>query len=306
MTGKENVQLRESIIRTLLYSDIFNYPLTAVEVYTKLGTNHTNTVEVQNELENLRQEGVVFKSENFFSIQDQPDLAEKRLNGNLKAAQIMPFAIRRAQLIYQFPFVRAVMISGSLSKNFMDDKSDLDYFVVTKPGRLWIARSSMALFKRVFLKNSHRFFCVNYFIDSDHLHIEEQNIFTASELSTLIPVCGHGLYHQLIGANHWLTSFFPNFNEKTNQSDHARTSFIKRMLEGVLQIAASSIDNFLMRIAANRWKRQFGKKFSKQDFDIAFKTSKHVSKNHPRHFQKSVTALYEQKVNSYFERVPQS
>lgn len=304
--GIQDGQLKSSILKALLYSDIFRYPLTAGEIYSRLSTNHTNISEVQNELDELSKQGIVFSTHNFFSVKNDPGLAERRLLGNRRAEEIMPFAIRRAQMIYQFPFVRAVSISGSLSKNFMDEKSDLDYFVVTTPGRLWIARASMALYKRIFFRNSHRYFCANYFIDSQNLRIEEQNIFTASELSTLIPVCGQHIYHRLIAENKWLVNFYPNFKQHSDSEEYGKASWLKKFSEGLLSLVATPLDNWLLRQALRRWKRQFGSHFTEQDFAVAFKSGKHVSKNHPNHFQKSVTDLYEQKVTTYFQQVHQS
>ena len=102
-------------------------------------------------------------------------------------------ALRNARLIFHFPFTRAIMISGSLSKNYADEASDVDYFIIVKPGRLWIARTLLIIYKRIFLMNSKKYFCVNYFIDEDHLEIEEKNLFTAVELTTLIPIHGFTL-----------------------------------------------------------------------------------------------------------------
>ena len=46
----------------------------------------------------------------------------------------------------------------------------------------------------------------NYFVDSQHLEIEEKNIFTATELATLIPACNKEIYNTLIDTNSWMKS----------------------------------------------------------------------------------------------------
>jgi hypothetical protein len=100
---------------------------------------------------------------------------------------------------------------GLMAKGYMDEKSDLDFFVVTAPGRLWIARTILVMYKRLFLFNSHKYFCVNYFVDEVHLEIEEKNLFTSTELATVIPLSGATLYGNLMQANPWLRLFFPNY-----------------------------------------------------------------------------------------------
>lgn len=306
MKAGSHIVLRESVLKTLLYSDIFNYPLTAGEVYEKLPTNHTSVEEVSGMLEQLKSEGLIFGYRNFFSTQNKPELADRRVNGNAKADAMMPIAINRAATIYRFPFVQAVMISGSLSKHYMDEKSDLDYFVVTKPGRLWIARGAMALYKRLFLNNSHKQFCVNYFVDTEHLEIEEKNIFTAMELATLLPVCGLDHYRKLMASNRWLSDFLPNHTVSDNTKDYRPPVRLKQAWEVILSIIATPLDTFLMKVASTRWKLQFGKVFAPEDFNIAFKTRKYVSKNHPNHFQKRITELYQERVSRFMSKVHQS
>ena len=40
-------------------------------------------------------------------------------------------------------------------------------------------------------------FCINYFVDSENLEIQEKNIFTATELVTLLPTFGREMYENL-------------------------------------------------------------------------------------------------------------
>ncbi len=48
------------------------------------------------------------------------------------AEEIMPKALKRAQLIMSFPYVESVSISGALAKNYYDDDGDIDFFIITK------------------------------------------------------------------------------------------------------------------------------------------------------------------------------
>jgi hypothetical protein len=92
-----------------------------------------------------------------------------------------------------------------LSKNFADERADIDYFVVTKANRLWIARTLMHLFKKLtFLVGKQHYFCMNYFVDEEALTIQEKNLFTAVEVATLIPVCGNGSMESFLRQMHGL------------------------------------------------------------------------------------------------------
>jgi hypothetical protein len=112
--------------------------------------------------------------------------------------------------IMSFPFVESVNISGALSKNFIDDDGDIDFFIITAPNKLWIARTLLIAYKKIVLFNSKKYFCVNYFISTNHLEIDEQNKFTATELVTLIPVYGEKAYTNFVTKNKWVETIFPN------------------------------------------------------------------------------------------------
>jgi hypothetical protein len=299
--GSSERSLSDSILKTLIYYDIFSYPLTPDEVFQFLPTNGVTKEDVNKELISLTRQSVIFNSGRFYSIQNNPALSTRRQKGNALAMHKMDKARQRARLIGRFPFIRSVMISGSLSKGFMDEKSDIDFFIVTEAGRLWIARTLLVAFKRVFLRNSHKYFCVNYFIDSMHLEIEEKNIFTATELATLIPMVNAEIYKDLVSCNRWLKSFFPNYSARSTAgiSDYKETT-LKRFLESILNsFSGKRLEEYFKAMTYNRWKKLHQKNLPASDFDIAFKTNDHTSKGHPQNFQRKVIELYQRKIANF-------
>jgi hypothetical protein len=297
-------QLESSIAMALLYSDIFSYPLTACEIFQRLSTQHESVADVEDVLRSMKSEGLVFQFDEYFSIRDERALAQRRNRGNERARSVLPRALKRGRLLFSFPFIRAVMISGSLSKNYMDEDSDVDFFVITEPGRLWVSRLFVALFKRIFLLNSHRYFCVNYYIDHQDLEIEEKNIFTATELATLIPVSGTGYYSKLIEKNQWIREFFPNHSCVPAGERPEAPSIFKRITERLIDPFGDWLDSWTFRMASRRYRKRYGNKFSEEEFNVAFKSRKGVSKNHDRHFQKHVTELFNSKVSEFAKQHP--
>jgi hypothetical protein len=297
--------VEEKIILTLIYYDIFNYPLKAAEVFRFLGTNHVTEEVIEKELVNLRKRGLVFQFGHFFSIQNNEHNALKRMRGNDLAEKLQPIAQRQARLIARFPFVRGVMASGSFSKGYMDQKSDLDFFIITEPRRLWIARTLLVFYKRLFLFNSHKYFCVNYFVDSEHLMIEEKNLFTATELATLIPLSGASLYLRLQQANAWIKHMFPNYGPRpVNGVEESARGWFKGLFEKLINLVApTQLERFFQYITLRRWLKRYGNNLSAADFHIAFKTKDYVSKNHPNHYQKKIERLYADKVSAFQARL---
>lgn len=293
--------LTRSILKTVLYSDLFRYPLTPEEIFQRMETNHVTQQDVDQELDSLVKAGILFRSERLHAIQNDPQLFDNRKAGNHLALKMMPRATKRAQLIYQFPFVRAVLISGSLSKNYANSESDVDFFIVTTQGRLWITRTLLAFFQKIFLLNSRKYFCINYLVDESDLEIEERNIFTATELATLIPICGCDAYMALMRANSWVHQFLPNFHASSKPSTKDRGGLVKKSIEWVLSFPIfNSLERVFMNTTARHWQSLHSKKYPSDQFRIAFKATPHVAKSHPDFHQKRVIELFEKRVAEYF------
>jgi hypothetical protein len=305
MREDNHSDVAKAVIKTLLYSDIFHYPLTAREIFERLEIPFNSIDLVEDALGQLVAAQVVYRFDDFYSLHDDVSLAIRRSMGNKMAKEIMPRAIRRSRLIFSFPFVRAVMISGSLSKDFFGKECDIDFFIVTEPGRVWLTRGLLALFQRIFLFNSHKYFCVNYYVDHDHLTLDERNIFTATEVITLKPMCGNEHYETLMKNNQWVKDFYPQFNPSAPVSHSSFAWWPKRFFERLLTPFARPLDSWVMRKLTTRAVRIHGPVFEKRDFDVAFKATPHVSKNHDGNYQRKVTDTFEQRVASFFrEMVP--
>jgi hypothetical protein len=123
--------LRRSILRTLAYYDIFSYPLTADEIYINLGDNHTSPEEIKSELESLSLDYIVYRKGEFFQLNNDDKYIYRRNAGNKLAEKRLKTAQRVSGFISRFPFIRGILLSGSISKGFMEKDSDIDYFVIT-------------------------------------------------------------------------------------------------------------------------------------------------------------------------------
>src|ERR1700760_1719587 len=197
------MELRSSILKTLAYFDIFNYPLEREDIRRFLPVQ-ADKVVIEKEVCTLLQERRIYRIGDYYSLQNNPALVERRQKGEVHADELLLIAARNAKLLYQFPFVRGVCISGSLSKRCADEQADIDYFIITRANRLWIARTLMHLYKKLsYLRGHQHRFCMNYYIDEEALEIKEKNIFTATELLTLMPMCGNGALDNFFEANAW-------------------------------------------------------------------------------------------------------
>jgi predicted nucleotidyltransferase len=273
-------------LKTILYFSIFRYPLTIEEIHGY--TNYSDLSQTSNELQHLIDEKILTKVDDFYVYGSDLDSVIKRLRGNLHAKKAMVKARQKAKLIAKFPYVEAVGISGSLSKGYYDANSDIDFFVITKPNKLWICRTLLMLYKKVFLLNSRKYFCVNYFISSSKLEIEEQNRFTATELKTLIPLQGTPAFEDFYKSNGWVNDYFLKFEPQINTIQNTPKPVFSRGLETIFDTKIGTLtDAAFKAITLRKWKSKFHR-MNEEDFKIALKSTKNISKHHPSNFQKKV------------------
>ncbi|MCS3800563.1 hypothetical protein [Niastella sp. OAS944] len=291
-------QSEQSVIKTLAYFDIFNYPLTQEEIYNFIDQPLPIEVVMATILQ-LVEEKRIFRLGSFYSLQPDVALHTRRTMGNYKAEVLLKTAYKVGGFLYRFPFVRGVGISGSLSKNFADRDTDIDFFIITRSNRLWIARTLMHLFKKLTYITGHQhWYCMNYYIDEEALRIDEQNIFTATELITLIPVCGNGALHNFYHQNNWVADYFPHQIVSRQSVLVRRPGLFKRAAEWLLDNKlGNAIDNILMRITARRWKKKEQMhKTNDHGVRMGLCTGKHFARPNPDFFQKKVLNLLEKKL----------
>ncbi len=304
MNKKQNTSHTEAnkkhIIRQLIYYDIFDHLLSEDELVRDCSLEE-NT---QSCLSELLDKGLIFKINGYYSIRNEMELAVKRKKGEENTKLSLPHARKKAKLISQFPFVRAVALSGSISKGYMDSFKDVDYFIITKPNRLWLTRTMLVFYKKVFLLNSFRFFCLNYFIDENNLEIREQNIFTATELNTLIPVYGFKLTTNFLQSNTWVRDYYRDFpKNEMQEEEEPYYCFIKKATEFLLSgFLGNWLDIFSMKLTVQYWKRKY-RGAKNYLFKSSFRFRRDEAKYHPGNFQELILKRFDENIASYEKKM---
>ncbi|CAM1373096.1 nucleotidyltransferase domain-containing protein [Tenacibaculum xiamenense] len=282
-----------NVLKTISYFSIFKYPITFEEIYNF--SNIEDKTLLVEELKELCAKGVIFKIEKYYSDNKEDNNVVRRIKGNIEAKKIMPRAWKMARFISKFPYIESVCVSGSLSKGYFEGDSDIDFFIITKKNRLWIARTLLILYKKVFLLNSKKFFCINYFMSSGYLQVDERNRFTATEIATLIPMYGKIKYGEFVRENNWINEYFPNLKRKDKNVKEISKGFFSKGIEKLFRTKLGDYLEYLfMKITIKKWNSKFNH-LSEEDFKLAFKSSENVSKHHPGNFQKKVLLLLNEK-----------
>lgn len=290
--------IKTDILSTLTYFDLFHYPITLSEIVLFSRNIHKHA-EVSYGLQLLLQEKRIYQFDDFFTLLNDPSLISRRRSGNCKAKSLLQTAEKIAKLLSCFPFVKGVAVSGSLSKNYADENSDIDLFIITTKNRLWLARTFMHCLKKAsYLLKKEQLFCMNYYIDEAALEIREKNIYTATEVATLLPLRGIDAFEAFYRSNTWSRAFLPNHSMRISYVKDIERSFVKRFCEACLDNSAGNLlDTALMKLTAYRWREKTRKgKLNNRGIVMSMEASKHYAKPDPRDFQEKLVGNYEQRI----------
>jgi hypothetical protein len=292
---------QKAVYACLCYFDVFQHPLRFTEIceFVSLPFSDSKAHSVLDELLHLQ----LIRSESGFYLlkNTSGNTIQKRLSAEQRF-QAKQNTIRRfARFVSRFPFVESVAISGSCSKGLLDEEGDVDYFIITAPGRLWLCRSLLVAFKKLFLFNSKKYFCVNYFLSSDQLEIPDRNVFVACEISTLMPVSNKALFDNYLQHNKWVNDYLPN--KKSYNALFLKDEPPKRPVSKLMEMVFSgklgdALDRRFFEYTLNTWEKKFSD-FNKEDFDLNMRSKKNVSKHHPRGFQKKVLEEFENRISTF-------
>jgi len=286
------------ILKVLAYFSVFQYPLTKDEIQRFLPPA-VKTTSLESELAYLVSERVVFKIDEFYLLLDDVQLVKRRREGNMRAEQLLPKAIKIGKFLSKFPYVTGIGVSGSLSKNYAHEKADIDFFIITSANRLWIARTFMHVFKKLtFLTGQQHYYCMNYYLDEQSLRLRDQNFYTAIEISTLVPVEGKGLQDFFV-ANAWVSEWFASYSPgQILRQKAGRKPIFKKLMEWLFNNkAGDKLDNYLMRMTSRRWrKKEEQRKVNYEGKEMALVTGKHYAWSNPDSFQEKIITLYSKKM----------
>ena len=292
---------KSSILSALAYFDIFNHPLTVKEIHRFIDQESTLD-EVESLLHILVDTGEVSYHNPYYGIANLRANIEERIEKQKRAEKIIPIAKRNARIIARFPFNRCVCISGSLSKGVLEKGGDIDYFIITKPGRIWISKFLLKLYKYVFLKNSKDYFCINYIITEDTMEIKEKNLFTATELETLLLMANPDVYKSFMEANNWYNELLPNGNRKDYdrylvESDNPY--FWSKIIQVLLNNGfGTRVDRWLQKIAKQRNQKKYAEYAKSKDYTLMIRSESGEAKIHPPNAQGRVLKLHHEKLTA--------
>lgn len=222
----------QTVLKPILYADIFDFPLTFEEVYQYIEVKASHEM-VQHLLDEAQVAGQIVHVDGYYSLAKRSALAAKRRERQRASNKLWPKASYYGRWLAAVPFVRMVAVTGSLAvENPRDGVDDIDYLIVTRPGRLWFCRALIIMMVRYgHLRGTH--LCPNYLITENKLYFDSTDFFTAREMVQMKLVYGTEFYQKMWQINDWVIDYFPQGKGTNPNPSQDKLSLGQRFLKQV-------------------------------------------------------------------------
>lgn len=216
--------LKNSILQTIAYFDIFDCPLTANELRHFLDQKISQE-KLSEELKNLVNSRAILLHQGFYTLRLENIIARQE-RFSLSRRKLKK-ALLVSKIFARLPWIKFIALANQIGAHNLRDQGDLDFFIIAQPGKLWLTRfvtaGLMALANQRPTKDKSRDqICLSFFVTSDNLDLQkfmlaDKDLYFIYWLACLCPLYDStDYYYRLIISNQWLGEKLPNWQSQKN------------------------------------------------------------------------------------------
>ncbi len=228
MSNKQR-SLQQAVLKTLIYSDLFDYPLTEKEVHKFLISSKTYSLDlIKESLKKLNKDRLVGVSKGFWFCSNKNNLPALREKRSKISKEKVQKADKWVGFFKYIPWIKMVCLTGALAMRNAEVEDDIDLLIVTSEQRLWTTRLLVVFMLKIFgdyrggAKCVKDKICPNLWLTAESLEFPDKNLFTAHEVAQAVPVFDrNNTYQQFLQANSWVNEYLANFSFSTKALDPA-------------------------------------------------------------------------------------
>ncbi|MFA6994870.1 MAG: hypothetical protein WC249_00460 [Patescibacteria group bacterium] len=177
-----------AIISVVAFFDMFEYPLTAYEIWENLDKSIelekiykilepvTNNFIFSDGQNNNAYRLIIQQKNGFYFLNGRAEIVvtrQKRYNYFCRKVKI---ARRFTYLFSFFPFVRVVALANIIGAYNLHDGSDIDFFIITEPRRIWLSRLyctglAKILNSRPNIRTKKDKICLSFYLTQDYSNL---------------------------------------------------------------------------------------------------------------------------------------
>lgn len=246
---------KAAVVKTLCYKSIFKYPLSIFQLYNGLITDTKVTPEsfkraIKASAKNRHIK--VIKNRLYYLPDTLPLSWTLRFKNTKKVLNDNAYVFG---VLKGIPWIKMLAVTGSVACFNADDNDDIDIFIITDKGRVWLTRLFVVTLLKILNKypnenNSTGKFCPNLYIDTSKLSWDpkKRNLFIAHEIITMFPIINrNNTYFNFIKNNDWIFDYYANF-EIDLQNIVVKSKAQNKLVD--------YLENFVMKVQLDYMKRR--------------------------------------------------
>jgi hypothetical protein len=248
------MQLKNAILETLAYSDIFDYPLTLDELhhYLVVAAEREEILQCVGEMDQVDSLG------GYYFLCGREAIVELRKRREQASYAAFQRALRYGRILGSLPFIRMVALTGSLAMLNCETNADYDYMLVAKTGRVWMARGFALLLNRV-ARLFGETLCPNLILSETALEWAPRNLYSAREFGQMVLIVGVNIHQDLRVANMWVQDFLPNVELDVSTKTFNSSNTLQAVLEFPFRGRIGNLlESWEMKRKVARFARQAG------------------------------------------------
>ena len=289
-----------AIARSVLYASVFDYPLTLAQLRQTLIESTQTPTEIRATYarsEALR--ATIDERDGFFFPHGRYDLVAERRRREARSRVFLERHRRLLALVCAMPYVELVALSGSIAHMNLEGTGDLDLFIVTKGRHVWSVTVAVVLLAK--LMRRRRTVCANFVVADSALALDQQDLFTASQIIHLKPLIGAAVYRRFVAANPFVACFYPNFHLPAIVSPRLRQRRVAARLKGLIEAGMAIPSTVVENICRAAYRAYLMRRASMWQSPEQVRLEPDCLKLHTQSHRQSVLARFEQAVHTALE-----
>ncbi len=298
--------MEKAVLKTLIYADIFDYPLKAWEIHKWLISKAIPLNKIEKTLKVLVKQKKIQNKKDFYFLKNRGRLVLERQKREVVSENHFKQVKFYCQFLKLIPWIKLVGVSGSLAIKNSKISDDIDLFIITSQNRLFLSRIFILLIFELLGKRRKRGenvkkvagkLCTNILLEETSLAQHSSNIYLAHEVLQMKVLWEReGCYARFLEENEWAFRYLPNWsssqirsqklkklNRKDNKNFDKLTDFLEKIVKsfqlrymGQILGKEKISDSSLYFLPENKEQKILGE-YKKRSKDLFFKRSKKLT-----------------------------
>ncbi len=185
--------IKEAIIEVIAFFDLFDYPLTRQEIWKYAKIRQNTPIIINNILDRGELNNIAEQRNGFYFLSGRENIIKIRMAKYNYTDKKIKRALRVAKLFKFIPWIKMIAVGNIIGSHNLKKKSDIDFFIITESGRIWITRFFCAgLMELLGLRpkegDEQDKICLSFFVSEEAMDLKELMLGARKQAGSTAPV----------------------------------------------------------------------------------------------------------------------